>query len=49
MDRDQERAIEWDCYQLHNRYFILGDAGEHEAACSVFTEDAVSVYEGRGH
>ena len=47
MDRDQERAIEWDVFQVHNKYYLLGDAGEHEAASKVFTQDGVSIYEGQ--
>jgi len=47
MDRDQERAIEWDVFQIHNRYYVLGDAGDHEAASTLFTKDGVSVYEGQ--
>ena len=47
MDRDQERAIEWDCLQVHNRWYMLGDAGDHEAAANTFTEDGVSTYEGQ--
>ena len=47
MDRDQERAIEWDCFQIHNRMYILGDASDHEGYANFFTEDGVSVYEGQ--
>ena len=47
MDRDQERAIEWDCAKVHHRYYILGAAGDHEEASKSFTEDGVSVYEGQ--
>ena len=47
MDRDQERAIEWDCAQVHHRYYMLGDAGDHEGASKTFTEDGVSAYEGQ--
>ena len=47
MDRDQERAIEWDCAQTHHRYYVLGDAGDHEGASMTFTEDGVSTYEGQ--
>ena len=46
MNRDQERAIEWDVFQIHNRMYILGDAGDHEGYANSFTEDGVSVYEG---
>ena len=47
MDRDKERAIEWDCLQVHNRWYMLGDAGDHEGAVNTFTEDGVSEYEGQ--
>ena len=47
MDRDQERAIEWDCCQVHNRMYILGDANDHQGYANLFTEDGVSVYEGQ--
>ena len=47
MNRNQERAIEWDCAQVHHRYYILGDAGDHVGASKMFTENGVSTYEGQ--
>jgi ketosteroid isomerase-like protein len=41
MDRDQERAIEWDCFHTQNRYYVLVDAGDYEGGANLFTEDAV--------
>ena len=41
MDREQERAIEWDCFHTQNRYYVLADAGDFEGAASQFAKDGV--------
>ena len=32
MDRDRERAIEWDCTKALNRFYGYADGGDYEAA-----------------
>ena len=44
MDRDLERAIEWDCFHLQNKYYVLVDAGDYEGGGNLFTEDAIWTY-----
>ena len=39
MDRDEERAIEWDCTKVLNQFYVYADAGAYEAAANLYTED----------
>ena len=39
MDRDQERAIEWDCTKVLTQFYIYVDAGQYEEAAKMYTED----------
>ncbi len=39
MDRDQERAIEWDCAKVLTQFYLCVDGGEYEAAAEMYTED----------
>jgi hypothetical protein len=41
MDRDQERAIEWDCFHTQNKYYVMVDDGDYEGGGNLFTEDAI--------
>ena len=47
MDRDQERAIEWDSFHTQNRYYVLADAGNYEGAASQFAKDGVWTLRGQ--
>jgi ketosteroid isomerase-like protein len=39
MNREQERAIEWDCAKALNQFYIFVDRGDYEAAADMYTED----------
>ena len=39
MDRDQERAIEWECQKIMRRYYFHVDRREFEKAVALFTPD----------
>ena len=39
MNRDQERAIEWDCTKVLTEFYIYIDAGRYEEAVKMYTED----------
>jgi hypothetical protein len=39
MDRDAERAIEWECQKIMRRYYYHVDRREFEKAAVLFTED----------
>ncbi len=41
MDRDEERAIEWDCAKVLNEFYVFTDAGDYEGAANLFTEDGI--------
>ena len=41
MDREQERAIEWDCTKVLNQFYVLADQGDFEKAANLFTENSV--------
>ena len=41
MNREQERAIEWDCFHTQNKYYVMVDAGDYEGGGNLFTEDAI--------
>ena len=41
MDRDQERAIEWDCTQIVNKFYNSLDARRYDDLVNCFTEDGV--------
>ena len=39
MDREQERAIEWECQKIMRRYYYYVDRREFEKAVDLFTKD----------
>ena len=39
MNRDEERAIEWDCAKALNQFYIFVDGGDYERAADMYTED----------
>jgi hypothetical protein len=39
MDRDQERAIEWDCHKVLRQYYDYVDRHEYDQAVKLFTPD----------
>ena len=39
MDREQERAIEWECQKVVRRYYAHVDAYEYDQAVQMFTAD----------
>ena len=39
MDRDQERAIEWDCQKTMRQYYDYVDHRDFDSAANLFTED----------
>ena len=41
MDRDAERAIEWDCNKLLNQFYRLLDDKKYEALANLFADDGV--------
>ncbi|MBT3990328.1 MAG: SnoaL-like domain-containing protein [Rhodospirillaceae bacterium] len=41
MDRDQERAIEWDCAQVVNKFYCLLDARNYDDLVNCFVADGV--------
>ena len=41
MDRDQERAIEWDCAQVVNKFYCSLDARRYDELVNCFTPDGV--------
>ena len=41
MDRDQERAIEWDCAQVVNKFYCSLDARRYDDLVNCFTPDGV--------
>ncbi len=47
MDRELERAIEWDCSQLIIKFFSYLDAKRYQDLANLFTEDGVWVRLGK--
>lgn len=47
MDRDQARAIEWDCTQLLVKFYNLLDQKRYEEMAALFTADGVWVRLGK--
>ena len=47
MDRNDQRAIEWDCTQLLIRFYSLLDEKNYEALADLFADDGVWVRLGR--
>jgi hypothetical protein len=41
MNRDQERAIEWDCTQVVNKFYNSLDARRYDNLVNCFTEDGI--------
>ena len=39
MDREQERAIEWECQKVVRRYYPHVDAYDYDQAVQMFTAD----------
>lgn len=47
MDREQQRAIEWDCTRLVTRFYGLLDEKRYDEMAALFAEDGVWVRLGR--
>lgn len=41
MNDDAQRAAEWDCTKLINRYTLLTDAADWDAVAALYTEDGL--------
>lgn len=52
MDRDEERAIEWECQRILTRFCLYGDTRQYDKWVNLFTPDGVWYRLGeelRGH
>ncbi len=47
MDREKERAIEWDCVQVVNKFYNALDGRRYDALASCFTEGGVWKRQGK--